>query len=225
MLKIGQQRRLSATSPASVVTARPRRPIPTEARVILPRVPHNTVLRHKVRKQVHTSAIMSSEKKNIETPGMEKEATLLEAFTKIPSIGRVWTAATNDDGLRVTMEVSQRDVPQNSTRKNLVHFMLNEQSLASNGKHVETTMSVMDSVLFMCPSPSGKKTLIVKKSDDKKSPSILQVWNRLSLEFELIVPESLHGPVVNDGWFGERASWSADETKIAYVAEVRFLLM
>jgi hypothetical protein len=176
-----------------------------------------------VRKQVHTFAIMSGEKKNVETPGMEKEASLLEAFTKIPSIGRVWTAATNDDGLRVTMEVSQRDVPQNSTRKNVVHFMLNEQSLANNAnKSVETTMSVMDSVLFICPSPSGKKTLIVKKGDDKKSPTLLQVWNRLTLEFELIVPESLHGAVVNDGWFGDRASWSSDETKIAYVAEVRF---
>lgn len=153
----------------------------------------------------------------IETPGMLEEESLLDSFTKIPSISKASMFDT-EHGTRVSMEVSQRDVPANATRKSLLHFLLDEQTL-QDGK-AETFLSpLMESIVYMTPSPSGKKTFVVKKENEKKSV-ILQIYNRMSLEFEVVVPEKLHGPVVNDGWFGIGASWSKDERFIAYTAEV-----
>lgn len=37
---------------------------------------------------------------------------------------------------------------------------------------------------------------------------------------ELHVPKKLHGAIFNDGWFGTGAAWNADESRVAYVAEV-----
>ena len=34
-----------------------------------------------------------------------------------------------------------------------------------------------------------------------------------------VVSQALHGSIYNDGWFGSGAAWSADESKLAYVAE------
>ena len=153
----------------------------------------------------------------IETPGMLEEESLLDSFTKIPSISKASMFDT-EHGTRVSVEVSQRDVPANATRKSLLHFLLDEQTL-QDGK-AETFLSpLMESIVYMTPSPSGKKTFVVKKENEKKSV-ILQIYNRMSLEFEVVVPEKLHGPVVNDGWFGIGASWSKDERFIAYTAEV-----
>lgn len=152
-----------------------------------------------------------------ETPGMLEEESLLDSFTKIPSISKASMFDT-EHGTRVSMEVSQRDVPANATRKSLVHFLLDEKTLEDG--EAETFLSpLMENIVYMTPSPSGKKTFVVKKENDKKSV-ILQIYNRMSLEFEIVVPEKLHGPVVNDGWFGIGASWSKDERFIAYTAEV-----
>lgn len=153
----------------------------------------------------------------IEPLGMEVEASLLEDFSRIPSIGKVWMFPTGEEA-KVSMEISQKDVPKNSNRKTFVHFLLHDQSLKE--QEAETFVSIeMPDILFMSPSPSGSKTFVAKKVDDKKETTI-QIWNRASLEYEITIPERLHGPVVNDGWFGNRASWSSDESLVAYVAEV-----
>lgn len=36
---------------------------------------------------------------------------------------------------------------------------------------------------------------------------------------ELQVPKTLHGPIINDGWFGRGAAWNAAEDIVVYVAE------
>jgi uncharacterized membrane protein YgcG len=38
---------------------------------------------------------------------------------------------------------------------------------------------------------------------------------------ELQVPKSLHGPIINDGWFSRGAAWNAAEDIVVYVAEQR----
>jgi hypothetical protein len=48
----------------------------------------------------------------------------------------------------------------------------------------------------------------------------LEVWAGGRLLKELSVPAAVHGSVYNDGWFASGADWSADESRIAYVAEV-----
>lgn len=49
---------------------------------------------------------------------------------------------------------------------------------------------------------------------------ILEIWGRHTIDKELHIPTKLHGSVFNDGWFSNGASWSSDELRIAYVAEV-----
>ena len=49
---------------------------------------------------------------------------------------------------------------------------------------------------------------------------ILEVWASNRVLKELHVPKKLHGNIYNDGWFGNGAAWSSDESRMAYVAEV-----
>lgn len=161
-----------------------------------------------------TSARMAT---NTEPLGSEEDASLLEHFSKIPSIDQVWMFPSGCDA-KVSMELSQKDVPQNSNRKIMVNFTLNKQVVHDKEADTFITME-MPNVVFTSPSPSGKKVFVAKMSESKKE-TIIQIWNRASVEYELIIPEKLHGPMVNDGWFGNRASWSHDELLVAYVAEV-----
>lgn len=49
---------------------------------------------------------------------------------------------------------------------------------------------------------------------------VLELWSGSRITAEVQVPKDLHGKIYNDNWFGTGASWNADETRIAYVAEV-----
>ena len=161
--------------------------------------------------------ICASMTTEIEPLGLEDDASLLEHFSKIPSIGKVWMVPSGSD-VKVSMELSQKDVPQNSNRKYLVNFILNKKAV--HDKEADTFVALeMPDVIYTSPSPSRKKVFVAKMSENKKE-TIIQIWNRASVEYELIIPEKLHGPMVNDGWFGNRASWSHDESLVAYVAEV-----
>ena len=60
---------------------------------------------------------------------------------------------------------------------------------------------------------------MVKPGADPDS-LIVEVWGRSRVLKQLKVPKKLHGPVYADGWFGSGASWSQDESLLAYVAEV-----
>ena len=48
----------------------------------------------------------------------------------------------------------------------------------------------------------------------------MEVWSGSRVVRETHVPKDLHGKVYNDNWFGLGAAWNADESRIAYVAEV-----
>jgi len=64
---------------------------------------------------------------------------------------------------------------------------------------------------------AGKRSLVVRKGDDAV---LLELWGGGRLLRELAVPPAVHGAVYNDGWFATGADWSADESRVAYVAEV-----
>ena len=49
----------------------------------------------------------------------------------------------------------------------------------------------------------------------------MEIWVGNRVTKELHVPKKLHGSIFNDGWFGTGAAWNADESRVAYVAEVR----
>jgi len=154
----------------------------------------------------------------IETPGMEQQASLLSDFASIPSISAVW-AFDGYRGVRVSMELTQKDLPGNMQRRFMSQFQLDDQTLKGGQVDISLPLEIKDAI-FISPSPSGSKMIVVKEGETEKSSAVVQVWNRLSMEYELVVPEKMHGSVMNDGWFGSRASWSADEAFVAYVAEV-----
>ena len=58
---------------------------------------------------------------------------------------------------------------------------------------------------------------MVRKGDDSV---LMEVWGGGRLLKELSVPPAVHGAVYNDGWFASGADWSADESRVVYVAEV-----
>jgi acylaminoacyl-peptidase len=153
-----------------------------------------------------------------EPEGMEEEARLLEAFSSLPSASRAWAfPAATHDGVRVSLQLSQRNLPANAQRKYLTSFLLNEAVLEAGDPDVSLPVE-QTGVLMYAPSPSGRKALVVRAGGADAS-AVLEVWDRSRCVTELHVPKLLHGGVFNDGWFGTGAAWSPDETKVAYVAE------
>ena len=61
--------------------------------------------------------------------------------------------------------------------------------------------------------------LIARSPSENATSTILEIWDRSRVLNEIHVPTGLHGSVYNDGWFGNGAAWSPDESRIAYVAE------
>lgn len=52
--------------------------------------------------------------------------------------------------------------------------------------------------------------------------ALFETWNGPRCVLRLTVPNTLHGKVINDGQFSGGVSWSKDESKIAYVADVDY---
>lgn len=69
------------------------------------------------------------------------------------------------------------------------------------------------------PHAAGKRTLVARGGSESNS-TVLEVWMGNRVTKELHVPKKLHGSIFNDGWFGTGAAWNADESRVAYVAEV-----
>ena len=68
--------------------------------------------------------------------------------------------------------------------------------------------------------PAGKRILIVRAGTEGNS-ALLEVWDSDRVLQEFAVPKDLHGPILNEAWFSNGAAWTADESRVAYVAEVR----
>jgi hypothetical protein len=50
---------------------------------------------------------------------------------------------------------------------------------------------------------------------------LMNPWSIWASLQELQVPKTLHGPIINDGWFSREAAWNPAEDIIVYVAESR----
>jgi acylaminoacyl-peptidase len=131
---------------------------------------------------------------------MEAEAALLEAFSSLPSLGRGWAfPAATHDGVRVTLQLQQRNLPANAQRKYLTSFLLNEAVLEA-GEVDASLPAEQQGVLLHSPSPSGRR-LLVARAGSGDSAAVLELWDRGRLLRELHVPRALHGPLCNDGFF------------------------
>ncbi|EFN55568.1 hypothetical protein CHLNCDRAFT_134052 [Chlorella variabilis] len=153
-----------------------------------------------------------------EPAGMEEEARLLEAFASLPAVSRAWAfPAATHDGVRVTVQLQQRNLAANAQRKYLTSFLVNEAVLEA-GALDPSPPAEQAGVLLYAPSPSGRHLLVVRAGSGDSS-AVLELWDQCRVVAERHVPQALHGAVYNDGWFGQGASWSHDESLVAYVAE------
>lgn len=89
---------------------------------------------------------------------------------------------------------------------------------------IETTINSNDFYISRsCHAhPPGRKQFIVRTGKDV---TVLELWAGGRLACEVEVPKALHGAVFNDNWFGTGAAWTADENRIAYVAEVQHFIL
>ena len=134
---------------------------------------------------------------------MEEEARLLQAFSSLPAVARGWAfPAATHDGVRLTLQMQQRNLPANAQRKYLASFLLNEAVLEA-GEVDASPPAEQQGVLMYAPSPSGRRILVVRAGPAGSDASaVLEVWDRSRVLHELHVPKALHGAVYNDGWFG-----------------------
>lgn len=69
-------------------------------------------------------------------------------------------------------------------------------------------------------SPAGEQQLVARGGKEGEGIT-LELWKGSRVVKELQIPKDLHGSIYNDNWFSLEPAWNADETRIAYVAEVR----
>eukprot|EP00887_Chlorella_sp_A99_P008103 scaffold12.g8103.t1 len=151
--------------------------------------------------------------------GMGAEAALLEAFAEVPAVSGGWCWPGADPySVRIALQLAQRNLAGNAQRKYLAQFALSEAVL-EQGCELDTGLPIeLRDVVALAPSPSGRRTLVVRGGSGEAS-AVLEVWDRTRLLKELHVPKALHGGFYNDGWFGSGAAWAPNESHVAYVAE------
>ncbi|GLI63346.1 hypothetical protein VaNZ11_006269 [Volvox africanus] len=165
-------------------------------------------------------------------PGMSEEAALLSAFSEVPSISRVVVrvaaAAAIAPGAPVTVTITttlqQRNLPGNAQRRYNI-----TAALPANGRTTGETGPVHALVglpqelhadtQMVSVSPSGRQQLVVLKGPNDSTSALLQIWRGARMIMELAIPKTLHGPLVNDGYFASGAAWTADESAVVYTAE------
>lgn len=97
-----------------------------------------------------------------EPAGMEAEARLLEAFHSLPTVARGWAApAATHDGVRLTLQLQQRNLAANSQRRYLTSFLLNEAVLEA-GEVDASLPAEQAGALLYAPSPSGRRLLVAR---------------------------------------------------------------
>lgn len=117
---------------------------------------------------------------------MEREAALLEAFAALPALGKGWAApASGGHGVRLTLQLSQRNLPANSQRKYLTTLHLNEAVLEA-GEVEPSPPAEQSGVLLYAPSPSGRRTLVVRAGSGESSAGAsgklgIAGWSRTSV--------------------------------------------
>lgn len=102
-------------------------------------------------------------------------------------------------GSRVMFSVGQSNLLSNKKKS----CILSSHILKENGKDISFEWCpfpiVMVGVSAVVPSPSGSKLLVVRNKEDG-SPTQLEIWGSSSLQKEIHVPQTVHGPIYTDKW-------------------------
>lgn len=146
------------------------------------------------------------------------QSKLLQEFTNVPSINSAWILKTNnEDRSTAILSISQADLLANSYRKYILYSHITRAGSNSLDFQWSPFPTEMTGVSAIVPSPSGSKLLLVRNGE-KGCPTKLEILDQSHLEKEILVGQSMHGPLYTDEWF-HGISWNLEETLIAYIAE------
>jgi acylaminoacyl-peptidase len=123
----------------------------------------------------------------------------------------------------LSVERSVRDWDNDCRKSYLYHIPIPKDDSSDgdddDSNHIPPTL-VDSSVVARIVSPSGKKTLVLKKNIQTKKATILEIWHGGSMTRRIdTTTNNGHGSIIcNDVTFGS-PSWSSDETCLVYSAE------
>ncbi|ORY01930.1 alpha/beta-hydrolase [Basidiobolus meristosporus CBS 931.73] len=150
----------------------------------------------------------------------EKAEQLFANLTNQSSYSSGYITETSDSSLlSVTYVSSQRDDVRQARRKALNTLVVSQDAVGRpNIVHRNAAVDVGD-VSLQARSPSGKSNGILRTINTSKGEKkrYVEIWkdNHLRLNVEVT---KVHGDFYTDATFGA-LSWSADESKLVYVAE------
>ena len=120
--------------------------------------------------------------------------------------------------------MSQRNLQANNQRKSSISVFLR---FPSDDAHAPAAIACShptehpSDLLLSSPSPSGASQAIFRNGGGGDSSLILQhLRGTQGVVSELHVPKTLHGSLVNDGYFATGCSWRIQEDAICFTAEV-----
>ena len=160
------------------------------------------------------------------------ETSLFESFTAIPSVaGATLVPDPDGEGLTLHVHTAQRDLASDGVRRSVAAVPLPRSLTSGSSATAAEEVSALRhpsfgmeerGVLLSSVSPSGRKRLVARDAKDaggdRGAGIAFEVWEGGALVSETLVPPATHGALCADGTFGG-VSWSARETRVAYVAE------
>eukprot|EP00210_Caulerpa_lentillifera_P004222 g4027.t1 len=149
---------------------------------------------------------------------LKKEAKILEEYFNLASVSNVNSHQPKAGGpITFTFTYNQRKLAANSRRSVVLSSTLLDPCDLDSFTPVSLPFEIQDCIVYSS-SPSRTQTFLVRSGDTPEAV-VLEIWQGPRCTRRLQVPSTLHGSVLNDGQFSGGASWSKDETKVAYVAE------
>ena len=163
-----------------------------------------------------------------------RETSLFESFTAIPFVaGATLAPDPEGEGMTLHVQTAQRNLASDDTRRSVAAVPLpasltSDSNASANANDAFETLRHPSfgmeerGVCLSSVSPSGRRRLVARDAKDaggdRGAGIALEVWEGGALVSETIVSPKTHGALCADGTFGG-VSWSALETRVAYVAE------
>jgi hypothetical protein len=134
----------------------------------------------------------------------------------------------SSDALSVIRSCRNWDEEQQRRQSYLYRFSVLNDKGGNNMNFLSETIPpiLLDaSVKIYLPSPSGKKTVVVKEETNSvnghfaNKKTLIQVWHGPSLLHRIPINENQHGSIINDDTGFGSPVWSPDESCLLYCAE------
>ena len=188
---------------------------------------------------MEATAARASPDADADAAAVARETSLFESFTAIPFVaGATLAPDPEGEGMTLHVQTAQRDLASDGVRRSVAAVPLpasltsgSPKKTSANANGTDDTTDCLRHPSFgveergvraSSVSPSGRRRLVARDAEDaggdRGAGIALEVWEGGALVSETIVSPKTHGALCADGTFGG-VSWSALETRVAYVAE------